>query len=166
MFGISKLYTMTGVAVAFSLLLAWGLRVDHLREEARLETKAEIAAHIATKDGYRKVQALAAAKQAAEKLRIETQWKANANDAQNTIRNRLDVALASLRTQTGAGVASRGGGTSKTDIAASAADPIGAGQMPELVAAQFSDADMRICTINTIKADGWQGFYARQVEAE
>jgi hypothetical protein len=38
--------------------------------------------------------------------------------------------------------------------------------MPELVAAQFSDADMRICTINTIKADGWQGFYARQVEAE
>jgi hypothetical protein len=165
MFGIPKLYTMLGVASAFALLLAWGLRVDHLRAEARVQTKAEIAAHVATKNSYRVAQAISSAKQAAEKERIETQWKANANDAQTTIRNHLDIALASLRAQTRAGAASRGSGAYQTGIAASPADIGRAGSMPELDAAQFTDDDMRICTINTVKAHGWQGFYGGQIMA-
>ena len=98
-------------------------------------------------------------------LRIETQWKANANDAQNTIRNRLNVALASLRAQARASVASRSSGANQTNFATTTANPIGASPVSELVTAQFSDDDMRICTINTVKSDGWQNFYAGQIEA-
>jgi hypothetical protein len=166
MFGIPKLYTMIGTAAAFALLLAWGLRVDHLRGQARLETKAEVAAHIATKQGYRTAQVLAQAKLDAEKIRTETQWKANANDAQNTIQSQLDIALAGLirlRTQNGASAASRGSGAGQINIATRPADPIRAGPVSELVTAQFTDDDMRICTKNTVMAHGWQGFYAGQI---
>ena len=82
-----------------------------------------------------------------EKARIEAQYKEIANAKDADIRNRIAAAVARVRDQ-----ANSSGKTNLPSVAETAINPDGAGQGTVV-------DDAEICTINTIKAQGWQDWY-------
>ena len=82
-----------------------------------------------------------------EKARIEAQYKEIANAKDADIRNRIAAAVARVRDQTNSS-----GKTNLPSVAETAINPDGAGQGTVV-------DDAEICTINTIKAQGWQDWY-------
>lgn len=82
-----------------------------------------------------------------EKARIEAQYKEIANAKDADIRNRIAAAVARVRDQ-----ANRSSKANLPSIAETTINPDGAGQGTVV-------DDAEICTINTIKAQGWQDWY-------
>jgi hypothetical protein len=115
----------------------------------------EQGAHIATKAGYVNAQKVAADMNAKQVERIESERKeiASAKDAE--IRSGIDRAIADARrvwaARAAKGVASS---ASASEIATGPVDTNGAGGMPVM-----DESDVRICTVNTMLAKGWQDFY-------
>ena len=170
MFGLSqfKFFAFLGGGLIIAAFVAWAFRVDHLRAKWKDMAAQEQVAHKQTKDDYRAAQAMAENMHNAEKSRIEGEWKDNAVQTQITLQRRLNGALASLDGMRGKARASVAGVAKQAvyaSNASTAADLIGTSAMPVVVAASFTDDDMRICTVNTVKASGWQEFNALQSAA-
>jgi len=112
---------------------------------------------------YKAAQAIAAQKNLDDVARRENERKdiASANDVET--RGDIDAAIAHARKlwqdRANSRVASC---ASAGEVAATPADTLGAGAMPEL----FTEDDVRICAANTVKAVSWQKFYSDLMAAE
>ncbi len=82
-----------------------------------------------------------------EKARIEAEYKEIANAKDADIRNRIAAAVARVRDQ-----ANSSGKTNLPSVTEAAVNSDGAGRGTVV-------DDAEICTINTIKAQGWQDWY-------
>lgn len=137
------------VAVAASVWLYNG------REAARDGLAKESAAHIATKVDYANAQKVAAEINKKQVARIESERREIANAKDSEIRSGIDRAVADARRMWAArAVESFTAGSAASETATSPVDPHGASGMSIL-----DESDVRICTINTLKAKGWQDFY-------
>jgi len=123
------------------------------RNDAQAGWQAEITAHKQTEANYREAsaQALAAAKE--NKVRVETKYVEIENAQDKDIRARLAVATASLRARAASSNSSGPDGASVPGASSAAFDPAGTGQNAIM-------DDALICTENTVKAQGWQDWYA------
>jgi hypothetical protein len=130
-----------------------------LRGDVRHVTKlltSERAAHIATKVNYANAQKIAADMNRKQVEQIENKRKeiASANNAE--IRSGIDRAVADARRVWASRAAqSFASGSSASEIAGPAVDTNGASGVSEF----FTEDDVRICTVNTLLAKGWQDFY-------
>jgi hypothetical protein len=123
------------------------------RNDAQAGWKAEINAHKQTEANYREAsaQALAAAKE--NKVRVETKYVEIENAQDKDIRARLAAATASLRARSASSDSSGSNAISLPSPSNATVDPAGAGIDPIM-------DDALICTTNTVKAQGWQDWYA------
>lgn len=129
----------------------WMDRTSHWKERYTVEATA----HIKTRVNYANAQKVAADmnKKQVEVIENKRKEMANAQDAE--IRSSIDRAVADARRVWAAkatkGFASR---SDTGEIATSPIDIDGASGMSVM-----DENDVRICTINTMKAKGWQDFY-------
>lgn len=139
---------------AFLALSNASLRGD-VRHVRKLLANEQVA-HVQTKADYAKAQADAAALNRNQVARIENERREIANAKDTEIRGSIARAVADARrvwaTRAAQGFAS---GSTTSQAATGPVDIDGAGGMSEF----FTEDDVRICTINTMKAKGWQDFY-------
>jgi hypothetical protein len=126
-------------------------QVAHWRERYTVEATA----HIKTRVNYANAQKVAADmnKKQVEVTENKRKEIANAKDAE--IRSSIDRAVADAR-RVWAAKATKGfaRGSSASEVATGPVDPNGTSGMSVL-----DESDVQICTINTLKAKGWQDFY-------
>jgi len=119
-------------------------------------------AHSATVAAYTGAQIAAKALNAAKVAQIESERREMAYVKDTEIRGRIDAAVADARRVWAARAAqSFASGSTASEVAASSVDTSGASGLSVL-----DESDVRICTINTMKAIEWQGFYKSLRAAE
>lgn len=115
----------------------------------------EAKAHSATIARYEGAQRVAVELNKAKVERIERERRDVANVKDTEIRRGIDAAVADAqrvwRERTAKSLA---GGSTASETSTAPIDTSGAGGVPIMDA-----SDVRICTINTMKAKGWQDFY-------
>lgn len=135
----------TALALLGTLLLVQTARIDGFLFWDGL--KAENTELRETLSKVEQAQELAIKLAKEEKARIEAEYKEIANAKDADIRNRIAAAVARVRDQ-----ANSSGKTNLPSVTEAAVNSDGAGRGTVV-------DDAEICTINTIKAQGWQDWY-------
>ncbi len=135
----------TALAVLGTLLLVQTARIEGFLFIDGL--KAENEKLTGQLVSIKEAQKLATKLAKEEKARIEAEYKEIANAKDADIRNRIAAAVARVRDQ-----ANSSGKTNLPSVTEAAVNSDGAGRGTVV-------DDAEICTINTIKAQGWQDWY-------
>ena len=144
---------IAGLAVLSVILFIRGNGLSDDRDKALAGWKAEINAHKQTEANYRAASAEAMEDAINNKARVETKYVEIENSQDKDIRARLAVATASLRARAASSDSSGSNATGMPSPSSATVDPTGAGSDPIM-------DDALICTTNTVKAQGWQDWYA------
>ena len=135
----------TALALLGTLLLVQTARIDGFLFWDGLKAENEkLTSQIVS---IKEAQKLATKLAKEEKARIEAEYKEIANAKDADIRNRIAAAVARVRDQ-----ANSSGKTNLPSVTEAAVNSDGAGRGTVV-------DDAEICTINTIKAQGWQDWY-------
>ena len=145
---------IAGLAVLSAILWFRGNDYRNERDSARTGLKSEIQAHKQTEANYRTASAEALAAAKANKVRVETKYLEIENAQDKDIRIRLAAALNGLRSRAASSNSSGSNATGLSIPADGSVNLAGASEAAEL-------DDALICTANTIKAQGWQDWYAK-----
>lgn len=144
---------VAGLAILSSVLWFRGNDYRSERNEALAGWQAEQAAHKMTVEMYRAAAAKALADAEANKVRVETKYVEIENAQDKDIRARLAAALDRLRARTASADSGSADSVGLSGATGAAIDPFGASQDAVM-------DDALICTENSIKAQGWQDWYA------
>lgn len=123
------------------------------RDTAQTGWNDEKKAHKETEANYREASAAALAAAQANKVRVETRYVEIENAQDKDIRARLAAATASLRARAAQADSGSADAIGLPSASNAPVDPNGAGEGPIM-------DDALICTENTVKAQGWQDWYA------
>lgn len=150
---------VAGLAILSAVLWFRGNDYRAERNDALASWQAEREAHQQTEQNYREASAKALAAAEANKDRVETRYVEIENAQDKDIRARLAAALDSLRERAAAANPSGSGAVGLSGTTVPAVDPDGAGGDAKL-------DDALICTENTVKAQGWQDWWAETQAVE
>ena len=159
--GLLALILLQGIGFG---VVSWKLshRTEQLEDMTTLR-KEERANHLITKANFRAAMVQAELDQANAIAARETEWRKKSDASETTIRNELGSALAAADAYLarllaarpgGAGAGSAPGRDEAARAAPVAAEPSGAGGMSVM-----DESDVRICTVNTVKARGLKALY-------
>jgi hypothetical protein len=143
------------VAILLGLLVFQTISKGNIitaRDQFELKWKEEHAAHLVTVSNYRAASLEATLEAQKNKERVETKYVEIENAQDRTIRDRLDVALNSLRQRAASAHSSGANTISGAGVADASFDPLGGSE------GTLMD-DLTICTSNTVKAKGWQDWF-------
>ena len=144
---------VAGLAILSAVLWFRGNDYRSQADDAREGWQAEITAHKQTEANYREASAAALAAAQANKVRVETKYVEIENAQDKDIRARLAAALDSLRARAATANPGSPDRVGLPGATVPAVDPAGAGQDTVM-------DDALICTENSVKAQGWQDWYA------
>jgi hypothetical protein len=140
-------------AIAFLALLV-GIQTMNARHWHKRYVGSE-KAHSATVAAYTGAQIAAKELNKAKVAQIETERREIAYVKDAEIRSRINAAVADAKRVWAARAAqSFASGTTASEITTVSVDTSGASGVPIM-----DENDLRICTINTMKAIGWQDYY-------